>query len=114
MPHKIIERPEVLLGETHKLKMIGTTEITIYLTINCIDKKPYEIFINTKNAEMVEHMIAITKLVSKWLQKGLKVKEISSIFLDISSPFTSHMKKGGICKSMYARIGETLLLYKEK
>ena len=107
----IEERPEIINGETYKLKMQGTTAITVYLTVNSIDEKPYEIFVNTKNAEMVEHLIATTKLVSLWLQKDLPIKDIAEIFMEIASPFTSHMKKGGMSKSMYARIGEVLMTY---
>lgn len=113
-----IERPDVLTGKTHKLKMYGKEEITIYLTINHLEKesafktcvlRPHEIFINTKNAEMIEHTVAVTILVSKGLQRGETLTEIGTSLLNIASPFTSHMKKGGMAKSMYSRIAETLI-----
>lgn len=105
-------RPDVLLGETHKLKMQGIIDITIYLTVNMGENgKPYEVFFNTKNAEIIEHLIAVTLLISKMLQENIPINEIADCIINIASPFTSHMKKGGLAKSMYARIGETLMLY---
>lgn len=107
------DRPYLLSGATHELKMQGTIEITIDLTVNLLNEKPYEVFFNTKNAEMTEHLIAITLLISKMLQKNIPIFEIADCIINIASPFTSHMKKGGMAKSMYARIGETLMLYSE-
>jgi len=107
------ERKEVLKSETHKIKIVGQISFTIYMTVSIDDNKPYEIFLNTKDATMVEHLIAVTVLVSKMLQSGIKVEVISKELLTIASPFTGHMKKGGWCKSLYARIGEVLDLYKD-
>jgi len=64
---KLIKRPQELKGSTYKLKP-GNIEYAIYLTINDIDingeLRPYEIFINTKNATSIQWISSLTRMVS--------------------------------------------------
>ena len=57
--HENVERPEVLLGSTYKIKT-PQSEHALYITINDMilnqgtaheERRPYEIFINSKNME---------------------------------------------------------------
>ena len=58
--HENVERPEVLLGSTYKIKT-PQSEHALYITINDMvlnlgtaheERRPYEIFINSKNMEI--------------------------------------------------------------
>lgn len=70
---KLIERPEVLQGTTYKIRD-DAKQISIFVTINdAIDeegnRRPYELFINTKYPELFEWMTAICVLTSALLQR---------------------------------------------
>ena len=108
-----LERPVILKSETHKIKIVGQVEITLYMTVGIYEGNPFEIFLNTKDATITEHLIATTVLVSKMLRCGIPVHEITEELSQIASPFTGHMKKGGWCNSLYARIAEVLDTYAE-
>lgn len=107
----VAERPDVLPGTTYKIKAVTERgEITLYLTICDRLGKPFEIFVNSKNAELVEHMNVLTVFVSRMLRAGVPVELIAGDLQEIHSPFTGHMIPGcGWCASLYARIGRQLL-----
>jgi len=103
-------RPEILTGQTHKIKIPTTDgEFSFYITINFQDGKPFEVFINSRNARYAEHMAALTLMVSRMLQHGFDLHAIGQDLLLIHSPETGHMARGGFVPSLYARIGRILL-----
>lgn len=61
------ERDEILSGCTYKIKP-PDSDHAIYVTINDIDNKPYELFINCKNPESYSWIMTIARLISAILR----------------------------------------------
>src|SRR5690606_4831657 len=76
--HEKIERPETLVGSTYKLKT-PLFEHALYVTINDIvlnagseheHRRPFEIFINSKNMDHFQWIVALTRIMSAVFRKG--------------------------------------------
>ena len=67
------DRPEALEGHTYKLKWPGS-EHAIYVTINDTviagHRRPFEIFINSKNMEHYAWTVALTRMISAVFRRG--------------------------------------------
>ncbi|MGZ8238661.1 MAG: TSCPD domain-containing protein, partial [Methylobacter sp.] len=87
-----LTRPEVLLGSTYKIKT-PQSEHALYITINDMilnpgtaheERRPYEIFINSKNMEHFQWVLALTRLISAVFRKGgdacFLVEEMKAVF----------------------------------
>ena len=70
--HERLERPEMLRGTTYKIKP-PVSDHAMYITINDIvlnqdtehEKfRPYEIFINSKNLDHFQWIVALTRVLS--------------------------------------------------
>lgn len=108
------ERPDVLASRTYKLKVpFDVDTLNIYVTISDKDGLPYEFFINCTNVEVSEHLAAVSALGSRMLRNGFPVELVAQDLLDIASPHTGHMRRGGYCQSLSALIGATLLAHAE-
>ena len=112
--HENVERPEVLLGSTYKIKT-PQSEHALYITINDMllnqgtpheERRPYEIFINSKNMEHFQWVLALTRVISAVFRKGgdacFLVEELKAVF----DPRGGYFKKGGVfMPSLVAEIG---------
>lgn len=112
-----MKRPDLLRGTTYKLKT-PVTEAAMYITINdaIIDEdlatehsRPFEIFINSKNMEHYQWMVALTRVISAVFRKGgditFLVEELRSVF----DPKGGYFKKGGkYVPSLVAELGDIL------
>ncbi|MEK7260827.1 MAG: NrdJb, partial [Pseudomonadota bacterium] len=76
--HEKLERPETLLGSTYKIKT-PLTEHALYVTINDIvlnqdtpheKRRPFEIFINSKDMTHFQWVVALTRVLSAVFRKG--------------------------------------------
>jgi hypothetical protein len=76
--HEKLERPDLLEGSTYKIKT-PLTEHAMYVTINDIilnadtpheRRRPFEIFINSKNMDHFQWVIALTRVISAVFRKG--------------------------------------------
>ena len=82
-----LERDEVLSGSTYKLKWPGSDH-AIYITINDIiqdgRKRPFEIFINSKNLDHYAWTVALTRMISAVFRRGGDIsfvhEELKAIF----------------------------------
>jgi len=110
----ILQRPEgPLPGKTYKIKT-PLSEHAIYVTINDIvddegKRRPFEIFINSKNMEHFQWIVALTRVISAIFRKGgdvsFLVEELKSVF----DPRGGYYKKGGkYMPSIVAEIGEVI------
>ncbi|MFQ5468916.1 MAG: NrdJb [Gammaproteobacteria bacterium] len=110
--HEKLERPEVLLGSTYKVKT-PLSEHSLYVTINDVLlnpgtehelRRPFEIFINSKNMDHFQWIVALTRIISAVFRKGgdvtFLVEELKSVF----DPRGGYFKKGG--KFMPSLVGE--------
>ncbi|MEJ0006528.1 MAG: hypothetical protein WDM77_09220 [Steroidobacteraceae bacterium] len=70
--HESVERPEVLIGSTFKIKT-PVSDHAMYVTINDIilnegtdyeQRRPFEIFINSKNLDHFQWIVALTRIIS--------------------------------------------------
>jgi len=112
-----LTRPEKLVGNTYKIKT-PVTEHALYITINDIimnegtqqeHRRPFEIFINSKNMDHFQWIVALTRVMSAVFRKGgdvtFLVEELHSVF----DPSGGYFKKGGkYIPSLVAEIGEVL------
>ena len=115
--HEKIERPETLLGSTYKIKT-PLSDHALYVTINDVmlnegteheQRRPFEIFINSKNMEHFQWIVALTRIVSAVFRKGgdvtFLVEELRSVF----DPRGGYFKKGGrYMPSLVAEIGDAI------
>ena len=110
--HEKLERPEMLIGSTYKVKT-PLSEHALYVTINDIVlnhgtdyelRRPFEIFINSKNMDHFQWIVALTRIISAVFRKGgdvtFLVEELRSVF----DPRGGYFKKGG--KYMPSLVGE--------
>ncbi len=108
------ERPEVLQSRTYRLSVPFDTEtINIYVTVSDKEGRPYEFFINCSNVELSEHLAAVSALGSRMLRNGFPVQLVAEDLMEIASPHTGHMRRGGYCPSLSALIGRTLVAHAE-
>ena len=108
------ERPDVLHSRTYRLKVPFDTEtINIYITVSDKEGRPYEFFINCSNVELSEHLAAVSALGSRMLRNGFPVQLVAEDLMEIASPHTGHMRRGGYCPSLSALIGRTLIAHAE-
>jgi hypothetical protein len=115
--HEKIERPDMLLGSTYKIKT-PQSEHALYITINDVLlnqgtehelRRPYEIFINSKNMDHFQWIVALTRIISAVFRKGgdatFLVDELRSVF----DPRGGYFKKGGKYKpSLVCEIGDAI------
>jgi hypothetical protein len=112
--HERLERPDRLEGTTYKIKS-PLFEHALYLTINDIvlnpdtpheHRRPFEVFINSKNLEHFQWAVALTRIMSAVFRKGgdvtFLVEELKAVF----DPRGGYYKAGGIyMPSIVAELG---------
>ncbi|MBI1211374.1 MAG: adenosylcobalamin-dependent ribonucleoside-diphosphate reductase [Alphaproteobacteria bacterium] len=84
---KPLDRPEALPGTTYKLRW-PETDHAIYITMNDIieagRRRPFEIFINSKNMEHYAWTVALTRMISAVFRRGgdvsFVVEELKAVF----------------------------------
>ncbi|MEA3244144.1 MAG: NrdJb [Pseudomonadota bacterium] len=115
--HEKLKRPDMLLGSTYKVKT-PLSEHALYITINDVVlnvgtkhelRRPFEIFINSKNMDHFQWIVALTRIVSAVFRKGgdvtFLVEELRSVF----DPRGGYFKKGGkYMPSLVAEIGDAI------
>ncbi|MCV2893704.1 adenosylcobalamin-dependent ribonucleoside-diphosphate reductase [Lentibacter sp. XHP0401] len=82
-----LDRPKELEGATYKLKW-PDSEHAIYLTVNDIviggHRRPFEVFINSKNMEHFAWTVALTRMISAVFRRGgdvsFVVEELKAVF----------------------------------
>lgn len=118
--HEKLERPEMLLGSTYKVKT-PLSEHALYVTINDVvlnpdtpfeKRRPFEIFINSKNMDHFQWIVALTRIISAVFRKGgdvtFLVEELRSVF----DPQGGYFKKGGkYMPSLVAEIGDAIEMH---
>ena len=115
--HEKVARPEMLVGSTYKVKT-PLSDHALYVTINDIvlnpdtpyeKRRPFEIFINSKNMDHFQWIVALTRIISAVFRKGgdvtFLVEELRSVF----DPKGGYFKRGGkYMPSLVAEIGDAI------
>ena len=112
--HERIERPDVLIGSTYKIKS-PLVEHAMYVTINDIVlnagtehelRRPFEIFINSKSMEHFQWIVALTRIMSAVFRKGGDVTFIVDEMKAVFDPKGGYFKAGGVyMPSLVAELG---------
>jgi len=115
--HEKLERPDMLLGSTYKIKT-PQSEHALYITINDVllnagteheMRRPYEIFINSKNMDHFQWIVALTRIISAVFRKGGDVTFLVDELRSVFDPRGGYFKKGGKYKpSLVAEIGDAI------
>lgn len=103
-----LDRPAALEGQTYKLKWPGS-EHALYITVNDIviagHRRPFEVFINSKNMEHFAWTVALTRMVSAVFRRGgdisFVVEELKAVF----DPRGGAWMEGRYIPSILAAIG---------
>jgi hypothetical protein len=112
--HEKVERPDTLIGATYKIKS-PLFEHALYVTINDIVlnagteyelRRPFEIFVNSKNMDHFQWIVALTRIMSAVFRKGgdvtFLVEELKAVF----DPRGGYFKAGGVyMPSIVAELG---------
>ena len=118
--HEKVERPETLIGATYKIKS-PLFEHALYVTINDIVlnagteyelRRPFEIFINSKNMDHFQWIVALTRIMSAVFRKGgdvtFLVEELKAVF----DPRGGYFKAGGVyMPSIVAELGAVIEMH---
>ena len=112
--HERIERPEVLIGSTYKIKS-PLVEHAFYVTINDIvlnagteheQRRPFEIFVNSKSMEHFQWIVALTRIMSAVFRKGGDVTFLVDEMKAVFDPRGGYFKAGGVyMPSLVAELG---------
>ena len=103
-----LDRPPALEGQTYKIKWPGS-EHALYITLNDIviagHRRPFEVFINSKNMEHFAWTVALTRMISAVFRRGgdisFVVEELKAVF----DPRGGAWMEGRYIPSILAAIG---------
>ena len=103
-----LDRPEDLPGRTYKIKWPGSDH-AIYITINDVmqdgRRRPFEIFINSKNMEHYAWTVALTRMISAVFRRGGDVSFVVEELKAVFDPRGGQWMEGRYVPSLLAAIG---------
>lgn len=106
-----LERPEALPGKTYKIKW-PESDHAIYITLTDIlqdgRRRPFEIFINSKNMEHYAWTVALTRMISAVFRRGGDVSFVVDELKAVFDPRGGQWMKGRYVPSLLAAIGEVI------
>ncbi len=115
--HEKVERPEVLVGSTYKIKT-PISDHAMYVTINDIvlnegteyeQRRPFEIFINSKNLDHFQWIVALTRIISAVFRKGGDVTFLVDELKAVFDPRGGYWQPGGkFMPSIIAELGHVI------
>ncbi len=106
-----LARDAALAGFTYKIKWAGSDH-AIYVTINDIERdgrrRPFEIFINTKNLEHYAWTVALTRMISAVFRRGGDVSFVAEELKAVFDPQGGQWVDGRYVPSLLAAIGDVI------
>jgi len=104
------ERPKVLTGETYKLKWPNEPHAFYITFTDKVDMKtgqrrPFEVFINSKNVEHYQWIVALTRMVSAVFRRGGNVSFVAGELREVFDPKGGAWMSGSYVPSLLAAIG---------
>jgi len=112
--HERLERHEMLIGSTYKVKT-PVSDHAMYVTINDIilnegtvheKRRPFEIFINSKNLDHYQWIVALTRIISAVFRKGGDVAFLVDELTAVFDPRGGYWQAGGkFMPSIIAELG---------
>ncbi len=106
-----LERPETLEGRTYKIKW-PDSDHAIYITVNDVmqdeRRRPFEVFINSKNMEHYACTVALTRMISAVFRRGGDVSFVVEELKAVFDPRGGQWMDGKYVPSLLAAIGEQI------
>jgi len=106
-----LSRPEELPGKTYKIKW-PENEHALYITINDIvqdsRRRPFEIFINSKNMEHYAWTVGLTRMISAVFRRGGDVSFVVEEMKAVFDPRGGAWMEGRYVPSLLAAIGDVI------
>ena len=103
-----LDRPNELEGNTYKVKW-PDSEHALYITINDIvlngHRRPFEVFINSKNMEHFAWTVALTRMISAVFRRGGDVSFVVEELKAVFDPRGGAWMQGKYIPSILAAIG---------
>ncbi len=106
-----LSRPESLPGQTYKIKW-PDGEHAMYITINDVvqdgRRRPFEIFINSKNMEHYAWTVGLTRMISAVFRRGGDVSFVVEEMKAVFDPRGGAWMGGKYVPSLLAAIGDVI------
>ncbi len=106
-----LSRPEALPGQTYKLRW-PDSEHALYITLNDIvqdgRRRPFEVFINSKNMEHYAWTVALTRMISAVFRRGGDVSFVVEEMKAVFDPRGGAWMEGKYVPSLLAAIGDVI------
>ncbi len=106
-----LSRPEALPGQTYKLNW-PESEHALYITLNDIvqdgRRRPFEVFINSKNMEHYAWTVALTRMISAVFRRGGDVSFVVEEMKAVFDPRGGAWMDGRYVPSLLAAIGDVI------
>ncbi|MET1026026.1 MAG: adenosylcobalamin-dependent ribonucleoside-diphosphate reductase [Dongiaceae bacterium] len=106
-----LDRPEALPGQTYKVRW-PESDHAIYITLNDIiqdgRRRPFEVFINSKNMEHYAWTVGLTRMISAVFRRGGDVSFVVEELKAVFDPRGGSWVNGRYVPSLLAAIGEVI------
>ena len=107
----LMVRSEMLTGATYKLRW-PDSEHAMYVTINDIEqdgvRRPFEVFVNSKNLEHYAWVVALTRMISAVFRRGGEVAFVAEELKQVFDPRGGQWSNGRYVPSLVAAIGDVI------
>ena len=107
----LMVRPDKVLGATYKLRW-PDSEHAMYVTVNDVEldevRRPFEVFVNSKNLEHYAWVVALTRMISAVFRRGGEVAFVAEELKQVFDPRGGQWSQGRYVPSLVAAIGEVL------
>jgi ribonucleoside-diphosphate reductase alpha chain len=108
---KPLDRPEVLIGQTYKIKW-PDSDHAFYITVNDIEqdgrRRPFEVFVNSKNMDAYAWTVALTRMISAVFRRGGDVSFVVDELKAVFDPRGGQWMSGRYIPSILAAIGDVI------
>lgn len=108
---KIVQRPPVLDAKVYKLKSSFVSN-ALYITVSYVEekdkKRPFEVFINTKDLSKAPEYAVLTRLISAIFRRGGDPTFILEELRSIYDPNGGVYKDGKYVPSLYSEIADLM------
>ncbi|MFO1152279.1 MAG: adenosylcobalamin-dependent ribonucleoside-diphosphate reductase [Rhodospirillales bacterium] len=106
-----LDRPEALPGQTYKVRW-PESDHALYITVNDViqdgRRRPFEVFINSKNMEHYAWTVALTRMISAVFRRGGDVSFVVEELKAVFDPRGGQWMGGRYVPSLLAAIGEVI------
>ena len=107
----LLVRADRLVGATYKLRW-PDSEHAMYVTINDIEqdgvRRPFEVFVNSKNLEHYAWVVALTRMISAVFRRGGEVAFVAEELKQVFDPRGGQWSQGRYVPSLVAAIGDVI------